>query len=193
MVIGPWLLSIQHISDGQFAVDWLQHDFLAKIFQGQESHGAPPGTYFVLTPFLLWPVSWLLIPKAWLGLMSLDPINQRLRRFLFGWLIPCWILFEIVPTKLPHYVLPLIPALCLLGGIGFDKGLNQETPAIAASKWPERIGSLAWISTTLLISAGIPAVSLWASGTLHWAAIGVSLTGIATLGLASRLKNNIQQ
>ncbi len=26
-----------------------------------------------------------------------------------------WIVFELVPTKLPHYVLPLYPALCLLG------------------------------------------------------------------------------
>ena len=34
--------------------------------------------------------------------------------FLLAWLVPSWLLFEAVPTKLPHYVLPLYPAIALL-------------------------------------------------------------------------------
>ena len=36
-------------------------------------------------------------------------------RFLLAWVVPSWLVFEAVPTKLPHYVLPLFPALFLLG------------------------------------------------------------------------------
>jgi len=31
-----------------------------------------------------------------------------------AWLIPSWIVFELVLTKLPHYVLPLYPAIAIL-------------------------------------------------------------------------------
>ncbi len=35
-------------------------------------------------------------------------------RFLLAWLVPSWIVFELVVTKLPHYVLPLYPAIAIL-------------------------------------------------------------------------------
>ena len=35
-------------------------------------------------------------------------------RFLLAWLIPSWLIFEAVMTKLPHYVLPLYPAIAIL-------------------------------------------------------------------------------
>jgi len=35
-------------------------------------------------------------------------------QFLLAWLIPSWIVFELVLTKLPHYVLPLYPAIAIL-------------------------------------------------------------------------------
>ena len=31
--------------------------------------------------------------------------------FLLAWIVPSWLVFEAVPTKLPHYVLPLYPAV----------------------------------------------------------------------------------
>ena len=35
-------------------------------------------------------------------------------KFLLAWIVPAWILFELVVTKLPHYVLPLYPAIAIL-------------------------------------------------------------------------------
>jgi 4-amino-4-deoxy-L-arabinose transferase-like glycosyltransferase len=35
-------------------------------------------------------------------------------QYLLAWLIPSWIVFELVLTKLPHYVLPLYPAIAIL-------------------------------------------------------------------------------
>jgi 4-amino-4-deoxy-L-arabinose transferase-like glycosyltransferase len=34
--------------------------------------------------------------------------------FLIAWIVPSWLVFEAVPTKLPHYVLPLYPAITAL-------------------------------------------------------------------------------
>jgi 4-amino-4-deoxy-L-arabinose transferase-like glycosyltransferase len=34
--------------------------------------------------------------------------------FLLAWIVPSWLVFEAVPTKLPHYVLPLYPAVTAL-------------------------------------------------------------------------------
>jgi len=193
LIVGPWLLSIQSLSEGQFVQDSIGRDFLAKILEAQESHGAPPGTYLLVTPIMLWPVSWLLIPKAWLGLQSIEERNPRLTTFAIAWLVPSWLLFEIMPTKLPHYVLPLIPALCLLGGIGFSQSRDQQQTALAASKWPQKIGWAAWIFTGLIIVAGLPAVSIWSSGRISTPAFLVSLLGIATIALAPRLKNDGQR
>ncbi len=38
-----------------------------------------------------------------------------------------WIVFELVPTKLPHYVLPLYPALAILVAIAAEQaGLGAD-------------------------------------------------------------------
>lgn len=34
--------------------------------------------------------------------------------FLLAWLVPSWVVFELVATKLPHYTMPLYPAIALL-------------------------------------------------------------------------------
>ena len=40
--------------------------------------------------------------------------GRRGPRFLLAWIMPAWIVFELVITKLPHYVLPLYPAIAIL-------------------------------------------------------------------------------
>ena len=35
-------------------------------------------------------------------------------KFLFAWVIPTCMMLEIIPTKLPHYVLPLYPAIAII-------------------------------------------------------------------------------
>jgi len=32
---------------------------------------------------------------------------------LFGWVVPYWLILEVVPTKLPHYIYPVYPAIAL--------------------------------------------------------------------------------
>ena len=110
----PWFMLIGDKTDGGaggFVSTALTTDLIPKLLGGQESHGAPPG-YYVLTMLLFfWPgvfLAWPSLYRAWK-----DRTDPALR-FCLAWLIPAWILFELIPTKLPHYVLPLYPALALV-------------------------------------------------------------------------------
>ena len=111
LLVLPWFVAIVAKSGGDFFVQAVGHDMLGKVTSGQEAHGAPPGFYFVLFWVTFWPSSVLA------GLAA--PTIWRSRReagaqFLLAWLVPSWLVFEAVMTKLPHYVLPLYPAIAIL-------------------------------------------------------------------------------
>jgi 4-amino-4-deoxy-L-arabinose transferase-like glycosyltransferase len=91
-----------------------------------------PGSLFVL----------LALPWIWR--------NRRDRAVLFclAWIVPAWIAFELVPTKLPHYVLPLYPAIGLLAGAALSDRLAPLRPGA-------KLGRGEWIALGLWSLAGI--------------------------------------
>jgi len=107
----PWAILVTLATDGAFLDIAVKGDFLAKVQSGQESHGAPPFTYLALFGLLLWPAS-ILLPSACLHIKALMAQDQT--RFLLAWIVPFWLMIELIPTKLPHYLLPVVPALALL-------------------------------------------------------------------------------
>ena len=118
----PWLIAITLASNGAFWREAVGHDMLAKAAGGQESHGAPPGTYLLLLPFFLWPAA---LPLGW----GLADIWKRRRedafRFLLAWAVPAWVVFELIPTKLIHYVLFAYPALAILAACAVPSGSRK--------------------------------------------------------------------
>ena len=107
----PWAVLVTAATDGAFLDIAVKADFLAKVQSGQESHGAPPFTYLALFGVLLWPAS-LLLPSALLHIKAM--LARDSTRFLLAWLVPFWLTIELIPTKLPHYPLPVVPAAILL-------------------------------------------------------------------------------
>ncbi len=110
-IASPWAIAIAVATGGAFFRQSLMGDMLSKVASGQESHGFLPGYYLLLMPLTLWPASALAgvsVFQAW------KSRSASAVRFCLAWIIPAWILFELVPTKLPHYILPVYPALCLL-------------------------------------------------------------------------------
>jgi 4-amino-4-deoxy-L-arabinose transferase-like glycosyltransferase len=133
LLVLPWFVAIYLRAGDSFLVDSVGHDMLSKIGGGQESHGAPPGLYILLFFVTFFPGSALALPAVpaiW------STRGEPAVRFLLAWLIPSWIVFELVPTKLPHYVLPLYPAIAILiaGVIGKDL-LSQRPSLKRASMW----------------------------------------------------------
>ena len=120
-VAAPWFVAVSHATDGAFVGAAIKSDLLPKLLGAQESHGGFPGWYLLLALALMWPGSLVIGP----ALLTLWGDRHRLAfRFLLAWAVPCWLVFELIPTKLPHYVLPAFPAVMLLAGAKLCEGIG---------------------------------------------------------------------
>jgi len=107
----PWYLYIISGGTADSLVEEVKNDFLAKLYSGQESHGAPPGSYLFSFFIIAWPIAIFLIPTTiWTFLNR----KHKSVKYLLSYILPSWLLLEIIPTKLLHYILPLIPGIALL-------------------------------------------------------------------------------
>jgi 4-amino-4-deoxy-L-arabinose transferase-like glycosyltransferase len=124
VLVLPWFIAIYARAGNSFLLNSVVHDTLGKIANSQESHGAPPGYYVVLFFATFFPASilaGLAAPTVWAKRRE-API-----RFLLAWLVPSWLVFELSVTKLPHYVMPLYPAIAILtAGAVEAKVLSQR-------------------------------------------------------------------
>src|SRR3954447_24782213 len=110
VLVLPWFVAIFWRAGEAFFTDSIGGDMLSKL-AAQESHGAPPGLYLLLFWVTFWPgapLAGMAAPAVWRA--RREPGAQ----FLLAWLLPSWVVFELVLTKLPHYVLPLYPAIAIL-------------------------------------------------------------------------------
>jgi 4-amino-4-deoxy-L-arabinose transferase-like glycosyltransferase len=110
VLVLPWFVAIFWRAGDAFFADSIGGDMLSKL-AAQESHGAPPGLYLLLFWVTFWPgapLAGMAAPAVWRA--RREPGAQ----YLLAWLVPSWIVFELVLTKLPHYVLPLYPAIAIL-------------------------------------------------------------------------------
>lgn len=112
-IAAPWFAAVSNATDGAFVGEAVKGDLLPKLLGAQESHGGIPGLYLLLASATFWPASlvlWPVVAKLWSH-------RKRLAyRVLLAWAVPTWLMFELIPTKLPHYVLPAFPALALMIG-----------------------------------------------------------------------------
>jgi 4-amino-4-deoxy-L-arabinose transferase-like glycosyltransferase len=111
LIVAPWAVAISLQSHGAFYEQSLGQDFAAKLAGGQESHGAWPGYYLALVTLTFWPAILFVVPGLGDSLLRRD---DPAIRFLLVWAGASWLMFELVPTKLPHYVLPAYPPLAML-------------------------------------------------------------------------------
>ena len=177
VLVLPWFVAIVGRSGDAFLAQSVGEDLLAKIFTGQESHGAPPGYYFILFWVTFWPgatLAALATPGVW------RTRRESAVKFLLAWLVPSWLVFELVMTKLPHYVLPLYPAIAILIAGVIDARALSRKPFL---EW----GTIWWFVVPMVAGvAGVVALAVIGRqfGLLVWPLMGAA----AVLGfLAWRL------
>ena len=110
LIAAPWYLAII-LADDTFLREAGGRDFLGKLLTAQEQHGAPPGAYAVILIVAFAPASlfvWQALRWSWTWR------REAAVRFCLCWILPFWLVLELTPTKLPHYILPTFPALALL-------------------------------------------------------------------------------
>jgi 4-amino-4-deoxy-L-arabinose transferase-like glycosyltransferase len=134
----PWYVAVQIATEGEFLFEAAAVDLGQKIVSAAEGHRGPPGMHTTALPVLFWPGTLLLIPGIWLAVTKLaqmrkngggkngealafDSTEAAAWRFLACWVVPSWIVFELAPTKLFHYTLPMYPALALMAGAAADR------------------------------------------------------------------------
>ncbi|MDX2102794.1 MAG: glycosyltransferase family 39 protein [Alphaproteobacteria bacterium] len=169
----PWMIAIWVATDGQFFRDAIGNDLAPKIAGGgQPVHSGPPGYHLLWVMAGLFPGSLLLVPAL---VMAWRLRHEPLVWFLIAWVVPSWIVFELAPNKLPHYVLPLYPALALL-----IARVAVDVPE-ALGRLSTRIGIGVWALVALVFAAAMVALPLHVDDTFDWvSAIGV---GAAVAGV----------
>jgi 4-amino-4-deoxy-L-arabinose transferase-like glycosyltransferase len=133
LIVLPWFIAIYMRVGREFLVASVGEDMLAKVANSQEAHGGPPGSYLVLFFATFFPASilaGLAAPAIW------RVRKEPAAKFLLAWLVPSWIVFEAVVTKLPHYVLPLYPAIAILtAGAVESRALSQRIFLVRGIIW----------------------------------------------------------
>ena len=187
LITAPWFL-LQSGGPASFVSSSFHEDILPKLFGGQEGHGAPPGTHLLLSLVTAWPWS-VLAPFAMIAAWHArtDPAT----RFCLAWLVPAWLLFELVPTKLPHYTLPLMPPLMLLCAALLHSA--PDLSRILGGRWA-LCWRIAWSGTGLGLGVvALVAARRFGEGSVLPAAAAAGITlaaglyGIAGLGKARAL------
>jgi 4-amino-4-deoxy-L-arabinose transferase-like glycosyltransferase len=171
LLILPWFVAIWIATDGGFFQEAVGRDLLGKVSEGQESHGAPPLTHLAAMLAVFWPLPGFLVfaaPAIWRERKS------PLVLFATAWFLPSWIVFELVATKLPHYTMPLLPALALVTAAALVDGAGAT--AGRALRWTgAALVALLPLAIFGAVLAGPFALGLWPSPP------GVVLCGFAAL------------
>src|ERR1700744_5388766 len=131
VLVLPWFVAIFWRSGNAFFADSVGGDMLSKL-GAQESHGAPPGLYLLIFWITFWPgapLAGMAAPAVWRA--RREPGAQ----FLLAWLVPSWIVFELVLTKLPHYVLPLYPAIAILTAGALERRVLSRSWLMKGAAW----------------------------------------------------------
>lgn len=171
MMTIPWFVAVQISTSGEFLFEAAAVDLGQKIVSAAEGHKGPPGIHLASLPLLFWPGTILLVPGIWLAVSELTQMRKtgggaslpwdgdeaKAWRFLACWLVPSWIVFEVTPTKLLHYTLPMYPALALMAGAAADRWFSDDRRDLA--RWI----SLGLFAVTTVLLAGLATPSALAS------------------------------
>ncbi|MBC8050069.1 MAG: glycosyltransferase family 39 protein [Chitinophagales bacterium] len=172
-IILPWFITIGVISEGAFFTGSAGKDFAGKLVSGAEAHGAPPGFYLVTFWWSFWPGALIVTGGAALWLW-----RRRLSRralWLLASIIPYWLIIELVPTKLPHYALPVYPAIAMAAAWALREGLAQ----IPSRTYKQGAALWLFVLTLQIVAFGVAIWWLRADWSIALALLGVCVTALA--------------
>ena len=179
LLVGPWAIAITIATDGGFWREAVMGDLAPKVSGGHESHGGFPGYFLLLSPLLLFPAT-LMLPAALSTGWSRRA--EPAIRFLVCWLVPAWVIFELTPTKLPHYTLPTFGALALLAAAALTRPIGTVSRYAGAG--------LSVFAAVIVSAATLYGLSEYGTSTAQtWAVLTVVLA-LAAAGIGGFLLVN---
>lgn len=156
--VGPWAWAVTVATDGEFWGGAAGQ--LWRALGGGGRHLGLPGYHLALSPLLFFPGSLLLIAA---GVVAWRRREDTGVRFALAWLVPAWLLFELTPGKLPHFILPLYPAIAWLVAAALTQTLSRA--AVIGGVVLSAVAAISWsaISIWLLGQYGDPSDQIYVS------------------------------
>ncbi|MEM7755701.1 MAG: glycosyltransferase family 39 protein [Planctomycetota bacterium] len=111
--------------------------------------------------------------RALLHTLTRRPTGRRPELFCLAWIIPAWIIFELVSTKLPHYTMPIYPAIALLSARGLLAALAGSIPAVDSTG--TRLGFQLWLLMGALLTVAAPLAIAILGGAGVWVILAAAL------------------
>lgn len=150
VLLAPWFIAVGGAIGWERLGEVLHAELIERSASAKEGHAGPPGYHLVLLAALFWPGSLL---TAWAIGVAVRRVLRARRSgtvasplpeaFLLAWLAPAWIVFELVSTKLPHYTMPLYPAIAIITARALVA--TPRLLAVRQSSRPHPPGTLGWI------------------------------------------------
>jgi len=151
LLAGPWYIAVS-IANPEFPVYFFFHEHLARLTTSVHRHQG--GWWYYLTVLAAGLMPWSLMLPACLRRRRTDvgeaapACATEATAFLWSWIIPGLLLFTVAQSKLPLYMLPLLPPIALLIASALESRLEQERPLIL----------FLWPSILLIVLGAVAAV-----------------------------------
>lgn len=200
--VGAWVALVAREVGWNEYLRLITDETLGRSVSAKEGHTGPPGYHVVVLVLMFWPgvlLTGAAVGRAFsrgLPRTNVDPVAPRpslparvvhaiVRRrpgrgaelFCLAWVVPSWLVFELVSTKLPHYTLPLYPALALLSARAVFAARAGVLPAATTSG--ARLGYGLWTLVGLVLAAA-PLALWWVLATESEQRLGV-VAGMGSL------------
>jgi 4-amino-4-deoxy-L-arabinose transferase-like glycosyltransferase len=155
----PWFLAITWQHGSAYVDDFFGYHNFERFTRVVNNHAAPWYFYLLIVLIGFLPFS-VQLPQAMLHLRiwqrhqwQLTPRSQQLGLFACCWFVSVFGFFSIAVTKLPSYVLPLMPAAAILVALLWSEAITSPSPSGGWGSW---------------VTNGINVLFLWVLAWLCW-------------------------
>jgi 4-amino-4-deoxy-L-arabinose transferase-like glycosyltransferase len=135
-VAGPWYAAISLAQGRAFFDVFLLNHNLQRFTSTIHSHPGPIYFYLPLVLAGLFPWTGMALP----AIAGLAPKTSRADLFVLLWIVVPLAFFSLAGSKLPGYILPCLPPLCLLMGRAADRLVKRQAAPLGGARAVAVIG-----------------------------------------------------
>lgn len=154
LIIAPWHLLMWCATGDEFVRQYIVHNHIQRFTGEDFKHNAPFFSYLPVLLIGMFPWS-LLVPLSWWRGWQMRRAHSELPWTMWAvWAAVVVVFFSISRSKLPSYVAPAVPALCLLVAARLDalwsaKGALTRAEALALGLVGVLLGAILFLVGTL--------------------------------------------
>lgn len=174
-IVAPWVVLTARAVGFSEYFRIVYAETIGRSTEPAEGHAGFPGIHTLLLAVLMAPAALALGPAAVhafrrgfsrglpqgrtgsLALVAALRARPRVEAFLVCCILPSWLVFEAVSTRLPHYTMPLLPLVALL----LARGMLSRAAWATLPRWLSRLG-------LAIYRLALPAFFLLCAGAFTW-------------------------